>query len=57
MTLQLARREGLFVGVSAGAAALAALQVASELEAGLVVTIFPDAGYKYLSEQFWEAVR
>jgi len=55
MTLQLARREGLFVGVSSGAAAVAALQVASELEEGMVVTVFPDAGYKYLSEDFWEA--
>ena len=55
MTLQLARREGLFVGVSSGAAAVAALQIASELEEGVVVTVFPDAGYKYLSEDFWEA--
>lgn len=51
MARQLARQEGLFVGVSAGAAAVAALQVAAELEAGQVVTVFPDAGYKYLSEK------
>lgn len=55
MTLRLAREEGLFVGVSSGAAAVAALQVAENLEQGSVVTIFPDAGYKYLSEKFWEA--
>jgi cysteine synthase B len=55
MALQLARREGLFVGVSSGAAAVAALQVASQLEEGVVVTVFPDAGYKYLSEDFWRA--
>ena len=55
MTLRLARREGLFVGVSSGAAAVAALQVASRVEHGVVVTLFPDAGYKYLSEKFWEA--
>lgn len=55
MTLRLAREEGLFVGVSSGAAAVAALQIASELEQGSVVTVFPDAGYKYLSENFWEA--
>ncbi len=54
MVLQLARREGLFVGISAGAAVAAALQVASALERGVVVTILPDAGYKYLSEKFWE---
>lgn len=57
MTLRLAREEGLFVGVSSGAAALAALQVAEQLEQGSVVTVFPDAGYKYLSEKFWEAER
>jgi cysteine synthase B len=55
MVLRLAREEGLFVGISSGAAALAALQVASELEAGQIVTIFPDAGYKYLSDtKLWE---
>jgi cysteine synthase B len=51
MVLLLAREEGLFVGISSGAAAVAALQVASELESGLVVTVFPDAGYKYLSDK------
>ena len=55
MTLRLARQEGLFVGVSSGAAAVAALQVAGQLDQGSVVTVFPDAGYKYLSEKFWEA--
>jgi cysteine synthase B len=51
MTLRLAREEGLFVGISSGAAAVAALQIASRLEEGVVVTIFPDAGYKYLSDK------
>jgi S-sulfo-L-cysteine synthase (O-acetyl-L-serine-dependent) len=50
MVLKLAREEGLFVGISSGAAAWAAFQVASELDRGTVVTVFPDAGYKYLSE-------
>lgn len=54
MTRRLAREEGLFVGISAGAAALAALQVAETLTAGVVVTLFPDAGYKYVSERFWK---
>lgn len=55
MVRKLARQEGLFVGVSSGAALAAALQVAEELEGGLVVTVFPDAGYKYLSETaLWE---
>jgi cysteine synthase B len=54
MTLRLAREEGLLVGVSAGAAMVAALQVASKLTRGVVVTIFPDSGDKYLSERFWD---
>jgi len=55
MVRALARKEGLFVGISSGAAAVAVLQVASELNEGLVVTIFPDAGYKYLSDHaLWE---
>lgn len=56
MVLRLAREEGLFVGISSGAAIVAALQVAEELEQGTVVTVFPDAGYKYLSDKaLWEA--
>jgi cysteine synthase B len=56
MVLRLAREEGLFVGISSGAAAVAALQIASELDEGVVVTLFPDAGYKYLSDKsLWEA--
>ncbi len=55
MVRRLAREEGLFVGLSAGAAAVAALDVAKELDEGVVVTIFPDAGYKYLSnEELWK---
>ena len=55
MVKRLAREEGLFVGISSGAAAVAALQIASQLDAGIVVTVFPDAGYKYLSDKnLWE---
>ena len=55
MVLRLAREEGLFVGISSGAAAVVALRVARELEEGIVVTLFPDAGYKYLSDKsLWE---
>ena len=51
MVRRLAREEGLFVGISSGAAALAALQLAETLDSGVVVTIFPDSGYKYLSDK------
>lgn len=54
MVRRLGREEGLFVGLSSGAAAVAALKVARELDEGVVVTVFPDAGYKYLSnEELW----
>ncbi|MFZ6028093.1 MAG: PLP-dependent cysteine synthase family protein [Chloroflexota bacterium] len=55
MVGRLAREEGLFVGISAGAAAVAARTIAAGLEEGTVVTLFPDAGYKYLSEkELWK---
>ncbi len=54
MTLRLAREEGLLVGISSGAAMVAALNVANRLSSGVVVTIFPDSGDKYLSERFWD---
>ena len=50
----LARRAGLLVGVSAAANVHAALRVAAELVEGVVVTVLPDSGYKYLSERFWQ---
>jgi cysteine synthase B len=50
---RLAREEGVLVGVSAGAALVAALRVAESLEEGTVVTLFPDSADKYLSEPFW----
>jgi len=53
MVLRLSRSEGLFVGVSAGAVAVAALEVAHGPSQGVVVAVFPDSGHKYLSEEFW----
>jgi len=52
---RLAREEGLLVGISAGAALAATLQVARRLSEGVVVTVFPDGAEKYLSESFWTA--
>ena len=54
MTRRLAREEGLFVGFSAGAAVHAAVEVAKELDEGVVVTLLPDGGVKYLSLGLWK---
>ena len=58
MARRLAREEGYLVGISAAAAMVGALQVAQELaeagRPGVVVTLFPDNAYKYLSEAFWK---
>jgi len=53
MVLRLAREEGLFAGLSSGAAMVAALEVAENIREGTIVAIFPDSGDKYLSEEFW----
>jgi cysteine synthase B len=58
MAKQLARTEGLLVGVSAAGAVAAALQIGEEEAAAgreaVIVTILPDSADKYLSERFWE---
>jgi cysteine synthase B len=56
MARRLAREEGMLVGVSAGAALCACLEVARRLpkdEQAVIVAIFPDSGDKYLSDRFW----
>jgi S-sulfo-L-cysteine synthase (O-acetyl-L-serine-dependent) len=53
---QLAREEGLLVGVSSGAALSASMEIARRLPQGehaVIVTIFPDSGERYLSDRFW----
>ncbi len=55
MVRRLAREEGLFVGISSGAAMVASMEVASKIKDGVIITLFPDAGYKYLSDKaLWE---
>lgn len=54
MIRRLALEEGLFLGMSSGAAAAAAVGLAEELDEGVIVTVFPDGGYKYISEKLWE---
>jgi cysteine synthase A len=53
---RLAREEGIFAGISSGAAAFAALRVARELGSGKnVVVLLPDTGERYLSTDLFEA--
>ena len=49
----LLKKEGIFVGHSSGAVAYAALECAKTLEEGVLVTVFPDGGYRYLSGGIW----
>jgi len=51
MTKQLAKKEGLFCGVSSGAAMDIAIKVAKQLDSGIIAVILPDNGYRYLSEK------
>jgi cysteine synthase B len=50
---ELLKKEGLFVGHSSGAAVYATLEYAKSLKEGVVVTILPDGGYRYLSGGIW----
>jgi len=54
LTRRLAAEEGLLVGVSSGAALAAALDLAERIREGVIVTIFPDSGTRYLTEPFWQ---
>ena len=48
-------REGIFAGVSSGAVVHVARRLAAELDDGVVVCVLADAGWKYLSADFWDA--
>lgn len=56
MARRLAREEGLFVGMSSGAAMVVARHIAEEMNDGALVVIFPDSGERYLSTSLF-AVR
>ena len=54
-TRLLAEKEGLFVGMSSGAAMYGALQLAETIDEGVIVVLFPDRGEKYLSTPLFDA--
>ena len=53
---QLVREEGLFVGMSSGAAVAGALRVAKDMQGGTVVAILPDRGDRYLSTTLFRPI-
>ncbi|MBI4396320.1 MAG: cysteine synthase family protein [Elusimicrobia bacterium] len=56
MCCRLAREEGILAGYSGGAALQGSFEVALGLKEGVVVTVFPDSGERYLRTQFWKEV-
>ena len=55
-TRLLATKEGLFVGMSSGAAVAGAMRVAREMNSGTIVTILPDRGDRYLSTNVFRSI-
>jgi len=56
MTRQIIKQEGVFVGMSSGAALFAAIEIAKKIESGVIVVIFPDRGEKYLSTSLYNKI-
>ena len=54
MARQIIAREGIFAGMSSGAALIAALRTAEKMEEGNIVVVFPDRAEKYLSTTMFE---
>jgi cysteine synthase B len=50
---QIVKQEGIFVGMSSGAAMYAAMETARQVDSGTIVVIFPDRGEKYLSTKLF----
>ncbi len=54
ITRLLAEKEGVFVGMSSGAAMLASIKTAEKVDQGTIVVIFPDRGDRYLSTDLFK---
>ena len=55
-TRLLATKEGIFVGMSSGAAVAGALRIAKEMDSGIVVALLPDRGDRYLSTELFRPI-
>ncbi|RKY55359.1 MAG: cysteine synthase B, partial [Candidatus Neomarinimicrobiota bacterium] len=53
---KLATSEGVFVGMSSGAAVAGALHMAKKMDSGIIVVILPDRGERYLSTTLFRSV-
>ncbi len=56
MARKIATQEGIFTGMSSGAALAGALHVAEDLQRGTIVTVFPDRGDRYLSTTLFRSI-
>ncbi len=56
MARELAVEEGIFVGMSSGAAMAGALKVAQSMRSGTIVVLFPDRGDRYLSTALFTSI-
>lgn len=54
LSREIAKKEGILVGMSSGAALYAAIETAKKINSGVIVVIFPDRGEKYLSTALFE---
>jgi cysteine synthase B len=56
MARKLATKEGIFVGMSSGAAVAGAFEVAKQMHSGIIVVILPDRGDRYLSTSLFRSI-
>ncbi|MEE9369979.1 MAG: hypothetical protein V3W45_00780, partial [Sedimentisphaerales bacterium] len=55
-TRALAAKEGIFVGMSSGAAVAGALRIAEKMSSGTIIVILPDRGDRYLSTTLFRSI-
>lgn len=56
VTRRLVTREGIFVGMSSGAAVAGALKIANDMDSGTIVVILPDRGDRYISTTLFRSI-